>query len=101
MGFSWIIDYQYDVAGAARIRHLMDQLEMSISQPGPTRGPLKVFKAKHPEIPRLTDYSKLPPEEWWSHWPSLSWEKGKNVKSRISPKKLIMWADRANHLTWP
>ena len=57
---------------------------------------MKIFKAKHPNIPKLKDYSKSAPNSWWAHWPTLSWDEGRVIKSKINPRKLMIWADYAN-----
>ena len=56
----------------------------------------KSFQPKH-KIPLLLDYSVPAPNSWWEHWPSLSWEEGKQVKSNINPVRLVTWARRTDH----
>ena len=59
--------------------------------------PRKIFKAKY-RIPPLLDYTGVAPDSWWEHWPSLSWEKGRQIKSSINPVKLTKWAKRADYM---
>ena len=47
----------------------------------------KQFKSKH-NFPILKDYSVSADDSYWSNWPKLSWEKGKNMKSTIDHRKL-------------
>lgn len=76
---------------------LMEEFEAHLDRREPELKSLKMFKPKHPNIPRLIDYSKSAPVTWWNYWPSLSWEEGRMLKSGINPRKMVMWADRANH----
>ena len=85
------------MSGADRILTIWDQFEMHLAKPPPSLQPLKVFTPKNPNIPKLEDYSRLPPKEWWEHWPSMTWEEGRRVKSPINPNKMVMWASKANH----
>ena len=59
--------------------------------------PKKVFVPKHPEVPKLVDYSKVAPTSWWQHWPHLSWQQGMLIKSSINPVKMVAWASKAGH----
>ena len=67
--------------------------EKPILQPAPK----KVFTQVHKEIPLLLDYSGVAPGSWWLHWPSLSWEEGKLIRSSINPVKMVTWARKAGH----
>ena len=61
-----------------------------------TQPPKKVFVSKF-RIPVLLDYSRPAPESWWEHWPSLSWEEAKRLKSTINLYKMLKWAQQAGH----
>ena len=56
----------------------------------------KAFTPKYPYIPKLQDYSRAAQNSWWRHWPTLSWDDGKLLKSTINSRKLMIWADCAN-----
>ena len=43
------------------------------------------------------DYSGVAPDSWWTHWPQLSWDKGRDVKSSINAVKLMKWARKADY----
>lgn len=75
----------------------MEQFEAYMTMPVPALQPKKVFKVKNPAVYYLEDYSKTAPLDWWKKWPSLSWEEGQLIKSDIKPRKMVMWADKANH----
>ena len=86
-----------NVSGESRIKTLLEQFEAHLSRPLPKLQPLKGFKPKNPEIPKLRDYSVAPPVGWFEHWPLLSWEEGRKMKSSINPGKMLAWASKAGH----
>ena len=65
-----------------------------LSKPEPTEGSKKTFTSKH-NTPLLLDYSVPAPESWWQHWPTLTWQDGKVMKSCIDPVKMLGWARKA------
>ena len=67
-----------------------------LSKPEPTEGSKKTFTSKH-NTPLLLDYSVPAPESWWQHWPTLTWQDGKVMKSCIDPVKMLGWARKAGH----
>ena len=76
---------------------LLDEFKTFTERPEMELAPKKVFIQSHSEIPLLLDYSGDAPESWWSHWPTLTWEEGRDIKSTINPVKLVTWARRAGH----
>jgi hypothetical protein len=68
-----------------------------MTSPTLQRVPQRVFVRKHGEIPLLLDYSGVAPAGWWQHWPCLTWEQGRLLRSSINPWKLLAWARRADH----
>ena len=53
----------------------------------------KEFKSKH-NFPVLNDYSVNADDSYWSEWPKLSWDKGKDIKSSIDHEVLKSLADQ-------
>ena len=80
-----------------RIEAMMDEYEWFIRRPPIKPAPQTVFIPKHKEIPLLLDYSGSAPDSWWQHWPKLSWEDGRMIRSSISPVKMVSWALKSNH----
>lgn len=58
---------------------------------------MKVFNPKHDHVPKLDDYKLCPPDDWWAKWPKLTWEKGSEIRSKVSPNKLLLMATAANY----
>ena len=76
---------------------LLDDFKTFTEKPEMELAPKKVFIQSHGEIPLLLDYSGDAPESWWTHWPTLSWEEGKDIKSTINSVKMVTWARKAGH----
>ena len=76
---------------------LLEDFRLFTEQPVMKLAPKKVFVQANTEIPLLLDYSGVAPDSWWSHWPTLSWEEGKLIKSGINPVKMVTWARKADH----
>ena len=76
---------------------LLEEFRMFTEKPILQPAPKKVFTQVHKEIPLLLDYSGVAPGSWWLHWPSLSWEEGKLIRSSINPVKMVTWARKAGH----
>ena len=74
------------------------QLEWNwfLGMPEAIEGLQKVFIPKH-NTPLLLDYSVPAPEGWWDHWPSLSWEEARGMRSGVDPVKMLGWARKAGH----
>lgn len=76
---------------------LLGQFWDHVDQPVMGLAPKKVFMGEHREIPRLLHYTGEAPASWWLHWPHLTWEEGKCIKSSINSVKMVRWASRAAH----
>jgi hypothetical protein len=83
-------------AVARKMARLERELEAFLKEPRQEVSPKKVFVSKH-RIPLLLDYSGTAPEGWWEHWPFLSWEEGRRLRSSISPGRMREWARKASH----
>ena len=81
---------------AKKLERMGKEIQLFRAQPRVVQPPQKVFVSKH-RTPLLLDYSCPAPEAWWSHWPSLSWEEAKKLKSTIKPYKMLKWAQIAGH----
>jgi len=81
----------------AKKERLLAELGTHMEGPILLRGPPKVFTPTHPKVLPLLDYSGDAPASWWEHWPRLTWEQGRLLRSPISPAKLLAWARRAEH----
>ena len=79
------------------ILELLEEFRVFTEKPILEPATKKVFSPVHKEIPLLLDYSGVAPKNWWLHWPSLSWEEGRVIKSTICPLKMVAWARRAGH----
>ena len=87
----------YALKSGVEMLELLEDFRKFTEEPIREPVPKKVFTQVHKEIPLLLDYSGVAPESWWLHWPSLSWEEGKDIKSSINPLKMVTWARRAGH----
>lgn len=56
-------------------------------RPIPLEPPKKKFKAKHNQ-PKLQDYSKPAPMDFWANWPYRTWDQAKHLKGSIDVTKL-------------
>ena len=54
--------------------------------PAPQEPPKKQFKPKYIKT-RLADYSKPAPPEFWSDWPTVTWEQAQAMKATIDVVK--------------
>ena len=84
------------MVAAGRIEYLKIAFKLFLTLPILSLMPLVSFTPKN-KIPPLLDYSGVAPASWWQHWPSLTWDQGRLLKSPINPVKMVDWARRADH----
>ena len=96
-GVIFIHFLMFSLWSSGKILELLEDFRMFTEEPILEPAPKKVFIQAHKEIPLLLDYSGVAPASWWLHWPSLSWEEGKDIKSTINPLKMVAWARKAGH----
>ena len=89
---------EFIVVGSSleRMARLSREFRKHLIQPVPELLPKKTFTAKH-KIPVLLNYAVSPPECWWTHWPKLTWEEAKKLRSPINPVRMLRWASKAGH----
>ena len=61
---------------------------------------MKGFKPKC-NLPQMNNCRDKADTNYWSHWPSISWEEAKLMKSGINPEVLerLAWETRYPHPT--
>ena len=87
-----LYDCNYIISGfPAKVHSKWDAHQKALSsQQGidiPSLPGTKVFKPKC-NLPQLDNYRSKADTNYWSHWPSISWEEAKLMKSGINPEVL-------------
>ena len=65
-------------------------------KPLPEEPEKKRFKSKH-NLPQLPTYKQAPDQSYWDTWPHLGWDKGKHIKSKVNPEKLLKMANQTKY----